>query len=373
MHNLNLIGISGKENCGKKTVAKLIMLHKGYDMNDKDNKIFKITPANIDSLGLEFKSGFKMKQFSDNLKRIISILTGISILGLEKAVVENSKIGEEWSYLLWYNMKNTFRVNPNRWKDYDPNRIKNYTVNQILKYVGTDLLKNQLHEDVWVNSLFADYKDGYHCGGNIIVSKEEFINQEPVKNNKNHSVEELLKKNKFSDKWIITDVCFPNEAEAIKKRGGILIRVNNPDYVPYPEEHKSETELDSYNGFDFMINNKKGNGLGILSEAVKTMLNTISFKPKTNTEYPSFWFMRDNQTFTKPVGKNIKEITKSLTEIAKENPYGMVTKVTILKDEEELRRVGVNCHVSANGDVDLTKWLEEVMKEDCIHNYKGEI
>lgn len=272
MHNLNLIGISGKENCGKKTVAKLIMLHKGYDMNDKDNNIFKLTPANIDSLGLEFKSGFKMKQFSDNLKRIISILTGISILGLEKAAVENSKIGEEWSYLLWYNMKNTFRVNPSRWKDYDPNRIKNYTVNQILKYVGTDLLKNQFHEDVWINSLFCDYKDGYHCGGNIIVSKEEFINQEPVKNNKKHSVEELLKANNVSDKWIVTDLRFPNEAKAIKDRGGVLIRVNNPDYAPYSNEHKSETELDSYGGFDFVIENNKSEDFSSLSYKVSEIL-----------------------------------------------------------------------------------------------------
>lgn len=371
MHNLNLYGISGKISSGKDTVGKLIMFHEGFDMNIGDNKNFVVTPDNLDGLNLEFNSGYKIKKFAYKLKQIISLLTGIPVLDLEKAEVKNSTVGEEWAYLLWFNGKDMLKLSSNKWSDYEPHRLKNYTFRQMLQFVGTDLLRNQLHENVWVNSLFADYKDGYHCGGNIIVSKEEFINQEPVKNNKNHSVEELLKKNKFSDKWIITDVRFPNEAEAIKKRGGILIRVNNPDYVPYPEEHKSETELDSYNGFDFMINNKKGNGLGILSEAVKTMLNTISFKPKTNTEYPSFWFMRDNQTFTKPVGKNIKEITKSLIEISKENPYGMVTMVTILKDEEELRRVGVNCHVSANGDVDLTKWLEEVMKEDCIRNYKG--
>ena len=63
--------------------------------------------------------------------------------------------------------------------------------------------------------------------------------------------------------WIITDVRFPNEAKAIKDRGGIVIRVNRTYYTedkkyiigydPF-ETHPSETALDDYE-FDYVIEN----------------------------------------------------------------------------------------------------------------------
>jgi len=61
-------------------------------------------------------------------------------------------------------------------------------------------------------------------------------------------------------KWIITDVRFPNEAEAIKKRDGILIRIDR-NYVSterlnrIQQRHSSETALDDYDGFDNTIFN----------------------------------------------------------------------------------------------------------------------
>lgn len=54
--------------------------------------------------------------------------------------------------------------------------------------------------------------------------------------------------------WIITDVRFPNEAEAIKKRSGIIIRVNRPG-MPEGDNHPSETSLDDYKGFDWVFSN----------------------------------------------------------------------------------------------------------------------
>ena len=64
--------------------------------------------------------------------------------------------------------------------------------------------------------------------------------------------------------WIITDVRFPNEAKAIKDKGGIVIRVNRTYYTedkkyiigydPF-ETHPSETALDDYDGFDYVIEN----------------------------------------------------------------------------------------------------------------------
>ena len=67
--------------------------------------------------------------------------------------------------------------------------------------------------------------------------------------------------------WIITDMRFPNEMEAVKKRGGITIRVNRPcdicggsGYhkmscpVSKSGEHYSETAIDK-SEFDYIINN----------------------------------------------------------------------------------------------------------------------
>ena len=74
--------------------------------------------------------------------------------------------------------------------------------------------------------------------------------------------------------WIITDVRFPNEVQAIKDRGGIVIRVNRPetwkstgcvimdmssndrskDVVIKYTEHPSETALDDYE-FDIVVEN----------------------------------------------------------------------------------------------------------------------
>ena len=62
--------------------------------------------------------------------------------------------------------------------------------------------------------------------------------------------------------WIITDCRFPNEAQAVKQRGGIVIRVNRGK-TPVPEgalkamvdrSHPSETSLDNYE-FDHVIDN----------------------------------------------------------------------------------------------------------------------
>lgn len=279
MQNINLYGLSGKIGAGKDTIGNLIMMHRAinesYNLKGTEDKLEEIL-SDWESNEWMFSdcSGFEIKKFAGKLKQIISLLTGIPILDLEKAEVKDSLVGEEWAYLLYFNGKDMLKVNPNRYPDFEPHRLKNYTFRQMLQLIGTDLFRNQLHENVWVNSLFSDYcLDKVYCGGDIYVTKNEFINKkEVIHNNKNFSVEELLKANDKSSKWIITDVRFPNEAEAIKKRGGILIRTNNPDYVPYENEHLSETALDSYNDFDYIIENDKSKGLKELSQKVKNIL-----------------------------------------------------------------------------------------------------
>jgi hypothetical protein len=55
--------------------------------------------------------------------------------------------------------------------------------------------------------------------------------------------------------WIITDCRFLNEAQAIKDRNGIIIRIQrNQDLDDCKVKHISETALDLYK-FDYIIDN----------------------------------------------------------------------------------------------------------------------
>jgi hypothetical protein len=86
----------------------------------------------------------------------------------------------------------------------------------LLQLIGTECGRDIIHPNIWVNSTFADWKP--HCS------------------------------------WVITDTRFPNEADAIKKRGGIVIRVERPS-VGVKSTHPSETGLDDYKNFDAVIIN----------------------------------------------------------------------------------------------------------------------
>jgi hypothetical protein len=54
---------------------------------------------------------------------------------------------------------------------------------------------------------------------------------------------------------VVTDVRFPNEAEAISAAGGVLVRIDRPGLVS-TDEHPSETALDDY-PFDLVVVNDK--------------------------------------------------------------------------------------------------------------------
>ena len=67
------------------------------------------------------------------------------------------------------------------------------------------------------------------------------------------------------DNWIVTDVRYQNEADHIKNKGGILIRVNRNTHNN--DNHKSEIDLDDYNKFDFIIDNN-----GSVEELIKKVI-----------------------------------------------------------------------------------------------------
>lgn len=287
-NNISLIGISGKIGSGKDTIGMIIQYL--YDI-----KNFNYTHSPNES---DFQSyinnewnkqcSFQIKKFAYKLKQIVSIITGISIEDLEKEEVKNSYLGEEWKikpynwiYEGMIGFENIDSSNIETNKDgslrlnvYD----KTFKVRELLQDLGTNVCR-KIHEDFWINSLFVDYKKLIR---NIDWSTQKKANK-------------CLSEAKYPN-WIITDVRFPNEAKAIKDRGGIIIRVNRNTSVTYeqlkakypklnwdeaeeisPEDlvaasdlydktitvHPSETALDEYT-FDYTIDNN-----GTIDELIK--------------------------------------------------------------------------------------------------------
>lgn len=188
---INLIGISGKMGSGKDTAALLIKrVLSNHELTDNTIAHLVQNPSPT----LKDDSGWQIKKFSTKLKEVVSVLTGAPVEKLDDQNFKKHMISETWDM--------TFR--------------------ELMQKIGTEAMRDNVSQDVWVNSLF----DGY----------DEFRSFGPYR------------------KWIITDVRFKNEAAAIKARGGIILRIENDRVIK--SNHTSETELDVY-PFDYIIDNNK--------------------------------------------------------------------------------------------------------------------
>lgn len=133
---------------------------------------------------------------------------------------------EQWQLV------NQTQTNP-PWKN-DPI----YGCTPILQWYGTDVARKQ-DPDVWVKALHTR------------ISRE---NPEIA---------------------IVTDVRFPNEAAYIKENAGYLVEVRryNEDGSQFLDKdrdpnHPSETALDEYDGWDFILEVKDGDLKGLKSKAI---------------------------------------------------------------------------------------------------------
>lgn len=242
---MSLIGISGKIGSGKDTIGNIIQY---LILESKIKSGLPFTNQKLDN------SGWKIKKFADKLKDIVCLLIGSTKEQLEDREFKEKELGEEW----WFNHivpEHGLGTKLINWdKDLKPQKM---TPRKLLQLLGTECGRNIIHPNIWVNSLFADYKadiNTYHHAYS--------------KDGENYGLQTLKYPN-----WIITDMRFPNELEAIKKRGGITIRVNRVTFkeqetefgkvstIIQPEvdnllenNHPSETSLDSAT-FDYVIDN----------------------------------------------------------------------------------------------------------------------
>jgi hypothetical protein len=221
-----IIGINGYAGSGKDTIGTIIQyLHCTNTGNITLDEL--LADYKQHEWWMEDQSGWEIKKWAGKLKTIASLLTGIPQEKFEDQEFKKTFLGPEW--FTWY---------PNL------DRPEPMTVRDLLQKLGTDACRNGLHKNTWVNALMADYEP---------VAFEQPSN------------------------WIITDTRFPNEAQAIKKAGGIVIRVDRPGVKPV-NPHKSETSLDDWD-FDYKIWN--GSDLVALSFTIENILIKEGLYEKT--------------------------------------------------------------------------------------------
>jgi hypothetical protein len=203
-----IIGINGKIGSGKDTVGKIIqylVVKKRYtELITDDFKEFHEEYKNSDKPLIYSDNGgaaysdFEIKKFAGKLKQTASLLTGIPVEKFEDQEFKKTSLGSEWNRLLYATLD-----------DENP-LLSVMSVRELLQKLGTEAMRDGLHENTWVNALFADYNaTGYNytgCENKVIQGEWEYPN------------------------WIITDMRFPNEMEAVEEKSGITIRV-----VRYPK------------------------------------------------------------------------------------------------------------------------------------------
>lgn len=255
----NLIGISGKMGSGKDTVGAIIQCLTGTGYSDKEN-IDSLKKIGFMPLDLT-QSPFIIKKFAGKLKDIICLLLGCTRNDLESAGFKNKELGEDWiQYTKTYNdgitrytdliSKDAYDTLSKIKFEYITHKKIRLTPRLILQLLGTDCGRDIIHPNIWVNALFADYKQqmGYAEGSYSCTCgkcNKEFTGDKRAVRCKDCDI--------FYPSWIITDLRFPNELEAIKARDGLTIRVNT-NRAGELSSHESETALDNAE-FDYTIDN----------------------------------------------------------------------------------------------------------------------
>lgn len=291
-----IVAYSGKINSGKDLCGKITQYLTEPKLQLYGTCIDFLNNYSSNHL-INYTYTFQIHKYADALKDIICILTGCTRNQLEDIDFKNSKLGDEWirygyadgfikKYIGDAKMGEPIMTNKQCSKEeYEEHYRTNwqtaykshFTYRELLQYLGTDLLRNKIHENCWINALMSKYKELEQT----LFKADAPIHGIPTEEDEvKHSILETIYPN-----WIITDVRFENEAKAVTDRAGILIRVNrfNSKYceaglnyarcsevefqgdilIPincntckhYKQDaHPSETSLDNY-PFHYIIDN----------------------------------------------------------------------------------------------------------------------
>jgi len=181
-----IIGLIGYKGSGKDTFAHILMLQLKYDRHkmEVEDVVFFDTLKNLTS-NHDRIGQWENHKWAGKVKEIAGILLGMP------------DFAERWEN------DQAFRDQqlPPEWNiDGKP-----MTYREFLQKLGTEGIRKAVHQNAWVNSLMAEYKD--------------------------------------KDRWIISDTRFPNEVDAIKDKGGILVRITRKGMESPSDPHESEAYI----------------------------------------------------------------------------------------------------------------------------------
>lgn len=206
-----IVGITGHKGSGKDTVA--CIWRYIYNLN-KRGFSYDYIISGVDYLPFINNSDknsdpFRIVHFADPLREVVSIITGVSPEELQNPLTKDSEILPDFKIC-----------------------EREVTARETLQYIGTDLFRNQVDKNVWVNALF-------------------------------HRIDP------FNKDYIIPDVRFSNEIDAIRKyEDSIIIKMER--ISSFEDKHISETALDDYNTFDYIIHNN-GSFADLIVQVYDTM------------------------------------------------------------------------------------------------------
>lgn len=162
-----IIGITGKAQSGKDTACRIVQLINtvDYDCACSEGEGEKYILDNVDNI-LPITCMWEKHAFADKLKECASI-----ILGVPRFMFESGEFKESFTSLPLSN------------KEGEP-----MTNREFLQYFGTEVGRS-IDKDLWIKALM--YSHG--------------------RDKESH--------------WIIPDVRFPNEADAIRNAGGVLWKI----------------------------------------------------------------------------------------------------------------------------------------------------
>lgn len=249
----NIIALSGKKQSGKDTITKFIlglhlqplnicqqwrltedgdiMISDVFGDKTQNGVIDLLSPESSDFYNAYIKGSVGVYSFADALKQKVCIDT----LGLHPSLCYGSNEDKEQiTHLLWENMPGvvTPSVLNQEIRDtqvYDVIISRGeycgliihapgpMTAREVMQYVGTEIFR-KMYWNVWVDATLRQ------------------IHQDSPK------------------LAIITDCRFKNEADAVKDTRGKVVRLTRN---PLEDTHESETALDGYEGFDYVVDNKE--------------------------------------------------------------------------------------------------------------------
>ena len=260
-----ILGISGKKQAGKTTVANIIhgevLLQKemigDYNINEQGKLLIKTSNSKGQEGWGEFEierkdeqfieyahynmwPNVKLYNFADSLKDMCFNLFGFTY---DQAYGTDEQKNQTLPDTRWEDMPRFQNMNLMVKMPIDARKSWDWregemTAREFMQFFGTDIMR-KIHKDVWANA----------CVNKI--TKEG------------------------SDLAIIADVRFPNEVEAIKKAGGKVLRLERNIHE---DDHDSETALDvdNYNHSNFWhVFDNREIGIGETITEVNSLLEQI--------------------------------------------------------------------------------------------------